>query len=251
MLASIEDHMVQGQRQAVGEAPSPNYVLEREQRRKNPPQHLKFCDYESPSSPNNNQRGTRTNKQKETWTPKPVKCCWSIWSTSPDRVSLLAAAAPSTVAAGTGQWLELLGGLGLLSRRWQADALGQPRLHTLLPLSVLGTGVTVWSRGWSVFPTVVPWLTSPGDSNEKGRKKGQKRERKSSLGQRPKQRRASALHCLSFSVVNRNEREACVLSHFKGILASSASMNLGQDLSGSASDPTGLKGRVKISGRGG
>lgn len=71
-----------------------------------------------------------------------------------------------------------------------------------------GAGVTVWSRCCSVLPIVVPWLAVPGDSNEKGRKKGLKR--KSSLAQRPKQRGVSALCCLSFSVASGNEREACV-----------------------------------------
>lgn len=82
-----------------------------------------------PLPPDNNQWGTTT-KQKETWTPKPIKCCWSICSTSPNRVSLpAAAAAPSALAAGTGQQLELVEGLGLLLSRWQADGWGN--LHSV------------------------------------------------------------------------------------------------------------------------
>lgn len=86
---------------------------------------------------------------------------------------------------------------------------GQPGLHALPTAAerCWGAGVTVWSRGCSGFPTVVPWLASPGDSNEK---RSEEKERKSSLAQRPKQRGASALHCLSFSVASGNEREACV-----------------------------------------
>lgn len=140
--------------------------------RKKTPQHLKLCDYESPSSPNNNQQGTRT-KQKETWTPNPVKCCWSVYSTSPDGVSLpAAAAAPSTAVAGThgGTWPPP-------QQKMTGRCLGQPRLHTFpLHLSIAGELEWLYGAGaCSVFPTVVPWLAIPGDSNEKGRKKGQKR----------------------------------------------------------------------------
>lgn len=65
-----------------------------------------------------------------------------------------------------------------------------------------GAGATVWNRACSVLPVVVPWLAVPGDSNEKGRKKGLKR--KSSLAQRPKQRGASVLCYLNFSVARGN-----------------------------------------------
>lgn len=62
ILASIEDHVVQGTKTSWWRKPFWPCSGERTKGKKTP-QHLKLCDYKSSSSPNNNQWGTRT-KQK-------------------------------------------------------------------------------------------------------------------------------------------------------------------------------------------
>lgn len=209
MAEKLLPRNVRGQRQAGGEAPSSYHMMGREQKEKKTTTASETVIIKVHLPPSNSQWRTRT-KQKESWTPKPVKCCWSICSTSLDRVSLLAAA--SAVAAGTGQWLELLEGLGLLfSRRWEADVWGSlDSVASHCSWVLLGGWSDRMEQGLFLFSCCGAMAGHPGWQQWKRREGEKGLRRKSSLAQRPKQRGASALHCLSFSVASRKEREACV-----------------------------------------
>lgn len=223
---------------------------ERDQREKKPHSIWNSVIIKVPLPLNNNQQGTRT-KHKETWTPKPVKRCQAVCSTSPDRVSLPAAAASSTAAAGIGQQLELMEGLGLcLSRRSQACGWGSLDSAPSRFSWALLVGWSDHTEGALFsFPILVPWLPILGDSNEKERK--EKRPEENILpGPETKTKGSFCLvlpQLLSSQWEHKKGLCECCAT-LKGNMALPASANLGKTFR-FCFWPAGLKGRVTILGR--
>lgn len=213
MLASIEDHVIQGTKAIWWRSPFSWPCAGERTKGKKPPQDWKLLwkSLFSKQQPTRNKDKTKRNLDSRT--SQMLLIC--LLHVTGQGLSPGSRAALSTVAAGTGQWLELLGGLGLLlSRRCQAEegGRGSPG-STPSPLQLSAAG------GWSDrMEQGLVWFSHCGAMAGQPRwqqwkrkeKRSDEKERKSSLAQRPKQRGASALHCLSFSEASRNEREACV-----------------------------------------
>lgn len=141
ILASIEDHVVQGTKTSWWRKPFWPCSGERTKGKKTP-QHLKLCDYKSSSSPNNNQWGTRT-KQKRNLDSKSsqmllIHLLHITWQQLHQQWQLeLVSGGWNWSVAGThgGTWPPP-------QQKMTGRCLGQPELHSLLLQLSAGGGLS-------------------------------------------------------------------------------------------------------------
>lgn len=188
MLAFIKDHVVQGTKTSWWSSPFSWPCGGERKKGKKTPQHLKLCDYKSPSSPK--QQPMRNNDKTKGNLDSKTNQMLLIHLLHITQQGLSPSSGSSSISTGSWNW----SAVGTRGRTWPPPQqmtgrwLGQPGLRALpLQLSaagglewLYGAGAVLffpqWCHGWP------SWVTT---MKEKGRKKGLKKT--SLLAQRPDQ----------------------------------------------------------------